>query len=450
MKTNHLSLKNTIYIGLLLFGVFFGAGNVIFPISLGQQSGNLLPLSTAGFLVTSVGFSLLGVLSVNFIKENSVFEIANKVSKPYAYVFTILIFLILGPLFITPRLATTSFDVGIQPLISAGSEKWVLAIFSILFFTLTFVLTLKPAKLMTYVGKYLTPLFLILMGILILFAFMNPMGDLNHTAQPAYQSHTFFTGFLQGYNTMDALGAQLMAFIVIDAIKELGITDSKQIAKELTKSSVIFIILMSVIYILLALMGGLSLGQLAPASNGGIALAQIATHYFGKLGNVLLAAIIIVACLKTAIGLITAFGETMNNLFPKVSYRTFVIIACIAPALFANIGLTNIISYSVPVLMFMFPLALVLIIVALLTPLVGDHNILYQTTTLFVLIPAIMDGLNNLPQFLANETITRIIESYHALIPFSSIGLGWVIPAVVGYIIGMILLKLNPTKKSKA
>ncbi|MEJ6347789.1 branched-chain amino acid transport system II carrier protein [Holzapfeliella sp. He02] len=448
MNSNRLSLKNTIYIGLLLFGIFFGAGNVIFPISMGQQAGFNTPMATAGFLVTSVGFSLLGVLSVTFIKETGLYEIARKVNKPYAYLFTIIVFLILGPLFATPRLATTSFEVGIQPLIGTDLSKPVLAIFSIAFFALTFILALRPAKLMTYIGKYLTPLFLILLGILLLFAFINPMGNLSHGPQATYQSGSFFTGFLEGYNTMDALGAQLMAFIVINAIKELGITEPKQIAKELTKSSVVFIVVMSVIYILLALMGALSLGTLSPAANGGAALAQIATHYLGRLGNVLLAAIIIVACLKTAIGLIMAFGETMNHLFPKVSYQTFIAIACILPALFANIGLTNIIAYSVPALMFIFPLALVLIFVALLTPLVGDHRILYQTTTLFVLIPAIMDGLNNLPKFLRTETITSLVEGYHAIIPFSSIGLGWVVPAIIGYIFGLIILAT--TQKSKA
>lgn len=448
MNSDRLSLKNTIYIGLLLFGIFFGAGNVIFPIFLGQQAASQTPMATLGFLVTSVGFSLLGVLSVTFIKENSIYEIARKVNKPYAYIFTMLVFFILGPLFATPRLATTSFDVGIQPLISPGSEKLVLAIFSILFFALTFVLTLKPAKLMTYIGKYLTPLFLILIAILMIFAFTNPMGNLNQAPQVSYQSGTFFKGFLEGYNTMDALGAQLMAFVVISAIKDLGITEPKQIAKELTKSSIIFIAIMSIIYILLALMGALSLGTLAPGANGGVALAQIATHYLGKVGNVLLAAIIIIACLKTAIGLITAFGEAMNHLFPKISYRTFIAIACILPAIFANIGLTNIIAYSIPALMFVFPLALVLIFVALLTPLVGDHRILYQTTTLFVLIPAIMDGLNNLPEFLITDTIKSMIDFYHAIIPFSSLGLGWVVPAIIGYIIGLFLLAT--TKKSKA
>ncbi|WP_242491616.1 branched-chain amino acid transport system II carrier protein [Holzapfeliella floricola] len=109
--------------------------------------GIYFPYLLLVFLVTSVGFSLLGVLSVNFIKENSVFEIANKVSKPYAYVFTILIFLILGPLFITPRLATTSFDVGIQPLISAGSEKWVLAIFFYSIFHINFCVNFKTCKI---------------------------------------------------------------------------------------------------------------------------------------------------------------------------------------------------------------------------------------------------------------------------------------------------------------
>ncbi|KRK65126.1 branched-chain amino acid transport protein [Companilactobacillus tucceti DSM 20183] len=434
-----LSWRNLMFIGSMLFGLFFGAGNLIFPVFLGQQAGSHVILAIIGFLIAGIGLPLLGVAGMGMTRSENVFELAQKVNRPYAYGFTILLYLTIGPFFATPRLATSSFQMGIAPFIGHGNEKLVLAVFSVIFFLTAWFFARKPSKLMTYVGKWLTPMFLILLGILIVVALIKPMGDLSFQPNKSYVGSPIFSGFTEGYNTMDALASLAFGSIVVDAIKNLGITEPTQIAKDTIKSGVISVILMGAIYSLLALIGTMSLGQFSRAENGGVTLAQIFNYYFGSFGSILLALIVIIACLKTAIGLISAFGESINNMFPKLSYKLLIIFASVIPCIFANVGLTNIIKYSTPVLMFIYPLAIVLILLAVLSPILGDSRWIYGMTTLFTIVPAIISGAVSMPK---NLQISFLISANDYL-PLSSMGLSWIVPAAIGLMIGYLIEKLN-------
>ena len=204
---------------------------------------------------------------------------------------------------------------------------------------------------------------------------------------------------------------------------------------------------MGVIYTLLALMGTMSLGRFKVSENGGIALAQIAQHYLGDYGIIILSLIIIVACLKTAIGLITAFSETFTELFPKSNYLWLATGVSILACIFANVGLTKIIMYSTPVLMFIYPLAITLILLALLSPLFKHSKIVYRFTTLFTMVAAFVDGVKASPEFFVNtkfaQTIIGFGENY---LPFFNIGMGWIVPAFFGFIIGIIVYFMTAKK----
>lgn len=437
-----LSWRDLLFIGSMLFGLFFGAGNLIFPVFLGQQAGNKVILAVIGFLIAGIGLPLLGVAGMGMTRSDNVFELAKKVNRPYAYGFTILLYLTIGPFFATPRLATSSFQMGIVPFISDGNEKLVLIIFSVIFFLVAWFFARKPSKLMTYVGKWLTPMFLVLLGILIIVALVKPMGSFSFAANKAYVKNPIFSGFTEGYNTMDALASLAFGTIVVEAIKNLGITEPTQIAKDTIKSGIISVVLMGAIYSLLAFIGTMSLGQFARAENGGITLAQIFNYYFGSFGSVLLALIVIIACLKTAIGLISAFGESMHDMFPRISYKILIIFASIVPCIFANVGLTNIIKYSTPVLMFIYPLAIVLILLAVLSPILGDSRWIYGMTTLFTLIPAALSGAVSMPK---NLQVAGFIKMNNYL-PLSNMGLSWIVPAAIGLTLGYCIVHFKKVK----
>lgn len=435
-----LSLKQYLYVGSMLFGLFFGAGNLIFPVNMGQLAGSNIFQANLGFLVTGIGLPFLGVIAMGVSQSAGVLDLAAKVGKKYSYIFTFIIYMVIGPFFALPRLATTSFEIGVAPFVQGENQGNTLAFFCILFFLLTWNFSRKPTKILDYVGKFLNPVFLILLSILLIYGFFHPLGSIaTAVVQPAYKLTPFIKGFTEGYNTLDALASLAFGIIIVTTIRSMGVASPNQIAKDTVKSGAISIILMGIIYSSLSYLGVMSLGEFSVSENGGIALAQIANHYFGTSGSILLAAIVILACLKTSIGLVTAFSETFVELFPKRSYQFFIIIASVLPCVFANVGLTKIIEISLPVLMFIYPLAMTLILLSISSPLFKERKIVYQTTTAFTAISAIFDALAASPSGISDhliiESLLNFVEKY---LPFFSIGMGWIIPSLFGFLFGIL------------
>lgn len=435
-----LRIQDYLYVGSMLFGLFFGAGNLIFPVHMGQEAGSNVALANLGFLVTGIGLPFLGVIAFGLSQSTGVFELASRINRRYAIIFTVLLYLVIGPFFALPRLATTSFEIGLVPFVSQDLQAPLLAVFSLLFFGAAWWFSRKPSKILDYVGKFLNPLFLVLLGLLLVFAFTQPMGTIQEApVSPLYQEHAFFTGFTNGYNTLDALASLAFGIIIVTAIRNMGITKPSEIAKDTILSGSISIFLMGIIYTLLSYMGAMSLGKFAISANGGIALVQVANHYLGRSGSLLLALIVILACLKTAIGLITAFAETFAELFPARSYLFFSAVASILPAIFANIGLTKIIEFSTPVLMFVYPLAITLILLAIISPLFQHRASVYRMTTYFTLVAAVIDGLNACPALIRDTAVVQqLLKFAEQYLPFFKIGMGWLAPAIIGFIIGLV------------
>lgn len=439
MKT--LQKKDYLTIGSMLFGIMFGAGNLIFPVHMGQEAGSQLWPATLGFLVSAIGLPFLAIVAMGLSESKSVYQLASKAGKGYGKLFTVLLYLVIGPFFAIPRLATTSFQIGLVPFVPEGQQTLALAIYSVFFFALAWALSHNASKLLGYVGKILNPIFLVVLGLLLAFAVFSPMGNSGAgLVQEAYATNAFAKGVLEGYNTLDVLAALAYAILVISALKSLGVTEPRQMAKDMVKSGSISMVIMAVIYALLTYAGATSLGQFELSDNGGIALAQIAGHYLGAAGNVLLALIVFFGCFKTAVGLLTAFAETFSKLFPSVSYKTFLAVAAIFPALFANVGLTNIIAYSIPVLMFIYPLAIVLVLLGLFDKLLAGRQGVYFWVTAFTLVPATLDGLAASP-WASLPAVANLVAFGHGLLPFSSIGMGWILPAAMGLVVGLVLTK---------
>lgn len=434
-----LSLKDYLYLGSMLFGLFFGAGNLIFPVHMGQEAGANVWPAIIGFLITGIGLPFLGIIAIGISGENGLFDLASRVHKGYGYFFTVALYLVIGPFFAMPRLAATSFEIGLTPFVAENQKTLFLAIFSILFFALSWWFSRNPSKLLDYVGKFLNPLFLALLAILIVMSFVKPMANIHDiTVLGKYRDHAFFTGFQNGYNTLDVLASLAFGIIVVNTLKNKGVTKKSTITADTFKSGAVSVLLMGIIYSFLSLMGTMSMGKFDLSENGGIALAQIAHYYLGTGGSIILALIVVVACLKTTIGLTTAFSETFAELFPGLSYSTLIAGVSIIPCIIANVGLTSIISYSTPVLMFLYPLAIILVLLGVSGPLFKNNPIVYQTVTIFTIIPALIDGLQSSPAWIQNASITqKIIEFAKNTLPFFEIGMGWIVPAVFGLVLGL-------------
>ena len=437
-----LTVQEYVVVASMLFGLFFGAGNLIFPVHMGQMAGSQLVPATLGFLITGVGLPLLSVAALGISKSEGLFDLSSKVSRPYAYFFTCLLYLTIGPFFAIPRCATTAFTVGIEQAVPQAAERlrlWLL-VFSAVFFAAALLFSLFPGKILTWVGKILNPFFLLFLGILIIVALVKPSAAISAVApEGAYASQAFSTGFLEGYNTMDVLAGLAFGIIVVQVIRELGVTDADAVASSTVKAGVFSSLLMALIYLAVTVVGAQSRGLFATSENGGIALAQIARHYLGSAGLVILAATVTLACLKTSVGLITSCAETFCGMFPKgPGYRAWAVLFTLISFALSNFGLSTIISYSVPVLMFLYPLAIALVLLALFGRFYRHDRAVYISVIVCTLLAALYDLICALPEGLYDALHADAVQAFGLrVLPFAGAGLGWICPLALGFVIGL-------------
>lgn len=367
MMKKKLSFRQTILVASTLFGMFFGAGNLIFPVHLGQMAGRNVWGAVLGFIVTAVSIPILGVAAIGLTRSDDMRSVSSRVSRRYGYVFTCALYLTIGPFFAIPRCATTSFTVGVSPLLGSGSQALGQLIFTLLFFGAVLFFSLRPSGIMTWIGRIINPVFLIFLSILVCKALAAPGAAVASVAPiEIYESGAFFNGFIEGYGTMDAIAGLAFGVVVIDVIRSLGVTDPSDIARETVRSGGFTALLMTLIYILTILMGAQSRGLFDISENGGVALAQLSGHYLGNVGSIVLALTITFACLKTAIGLVTSCASIFVRMFPRtLRYNGWAILFTVFSACVSNVGLTALIRYSLPTLMLLYPLCITLILLAL-------------------------------------------------------------------------------------
>ena len=437
-----LTFKEILAVSSMLFGMFFGAGNLIFPASMGQLAGRNLWLASVGFLITGVGLPLLGVAALGVSREEGLLELSSRVGKGYGLFFTCLLYLTIGPFFAIPRCATVSYTVGIQRMLPQTGQTAALAVFSLVFFGAVLFFSLRPGEILTWIGKVLNPLFLCFLAVLILRALTAPLGavaDIEPTG--SYAAAPLSTGLLEGYNTMDALAGLAFGIIVVHAIRSLGVEEHGEVAKSTVFAGLFSSLLMALIYLMVTVVGAQSRGQFEASSNGGEALAQIAEYYFGPAGALILAATVTIACLKTAVGLVTSCGETFVKIFPGgPSYRAWAVTFSVVSFLIANLGLNAILDYSTPVLMFLYPLSIVLILLTLGGSLFGNHRTVLRWTIGCTMVAAVFDLLRTLPtQAQAALHLEPVVALAETWLPLCKQGFGWVCTAALGLVIGLVL-----------
>ena len=445
-----LTFKEYILVASMLFGMFFGAGNLIFPVFMGQNAGAASWPAIIGFCLTGVGLPLLGVVAMGMSRSENLLEMSGLVGRGYGYFFTTLLYLCIGPLFAIPRTATVSFSVGVMPMIDPEKSSLILLIFTAIFFAIVLFFSLRPSGILTWVGKLLNPIFLVFLAILAVTALINPMASMYDSAPMGnYETMSFFQGFLDGYNTMDALASLAFGIILITTIRDLGVKDSKAISLDTVKSGLLSMLLMAAIYCMLTIIGAQSRAVLGISADGGEALFYIGSHYFGKFGGVLLGITVTVACLKTAIGLITACSETFSSMFSKgKGYKIYAIVFTVFSFAISNVGLSKIIEFSLPVLMFLYPLTITLMLLGTTGRLFRFDRKVFVAVTVPTAVAAIFDFIKTLPdgikELIHADAILGPVEEY---LPFFKLGLGWVIPAVIGLIVGLVLHFAMPKKK---
>jgi LIVCS family branched-chain amino acid:cation transporter len=434
---NSLPFSKYFVIGVMLFALFFGAGNLIFPASLGQNAGSNVWMAVLGFLITGIGLPFLGILAMGVSGSKNLQELAGRVHPIYGIVFTSLLYLTIGPFFAAPRTGAVAYDIGIAPFVGEGLGQAGLFAFTLVFFAVTLWFSLNPAKIVDNVGKILSPGIIILLFVLMIMVIVKPMGSIQ-APQEAYANGAFVKGFIEGYNTMDALASLVFGIIVINSIRSMGVTSNRGVLVASAKSGVVATAFLGIIYVGVAYLGASSTEKFGLLDTGGAILEKTADYYMGTTGTVMLSVIIILACLTTSIGLITACGEYFNTLFPKVSYKVWVVFFSLLSFVIANFGLANIINYSIPVLMFLYPLAVALMLLTFVSKLFNHSQMVYVVTIAVTFLISIIDGLKTFCGLIGIEYpgwMASIVSFYEKTLPLYNHGLGWLIPAVVAVVI---------------
>ncbi len=423
-----LEKDKTLFVGFMLFSMFFGAGNLIFPPFLGQNAGNQTLLSVIGFIITAVLLPVLAVIVV--VQTGDMDRLTGRVGKKFAVVFTVLLYLAIGPGLAIPRAASVPFEMSIAPYLPQGTNMTVwMIVYSVAFFLLAAWLSLNPNKLVDRLGTVLTPL-LIVMLVFLFGAFLLNGEKAVAAAQPAYESAPFFTGFCEGYLTMDAIAGLVFASVVVKSFANLGITDKKESLKYSATAGVLAGVILAVIYLMLTYMGMQSSGVYEIGANGAVALRQIVYQLFGEFGAVILAAIFALACLTTCVGLITSVSQYFSGL-TGATYKSMVWIITAFSIVVCNYGLTTILNISVPILNAIYPSVSVIIIMGLFGEKIKNPFI-YPVTIGATAVISVIYALEGIVPLGAISTIC-------SKLPLYSIGFGWLGVTIVAFIVSLVL-----------
>jgi branched-chain amino acid:cation transporter, LIVCS family len=416
--------NDVLVVGVALFAMFFGAGNLIFPPFLGLLAGTAWAAALAGFLVTGIGMPLLGIMA-SARAGGSVEHLGRRVDPRFAKVLSVVIILAIGPLLAIPRTCATTFELGVRPAFPGFSP----AIFSMIFFGITLAFVLKRAAVVDKIGKVLTPILAVTLAWIILKGLFTPIGPLldSDFANP------FGSGFREGYQTMDAMASVVFAEIIIAALVFKGYAKTVDQVKLTSAAGIIAATGLGLVYGGLMYLGATAASHFPPDVERTTLLIGITQMLLGDAGKLALGLAVGLACLTTSIGLTATVGDYFSGLSKgRVGYKTICIATAVFSGVFATVGVTTIVTLAVPLLVMLYPVVIVLVLLTMVPPL-SRHRAVYAGAVAGAISTSVFDALTaaGLAIVPANDVI--------ALIPFAGAGFPWVVPAVIGGVIGAVM-----------
>lgn len=417
-------------VGLMLFSMFFGAGNLIFPPMLGVESGENFAPAIIGFILTGVALPTVTIIAVA-VSGSGVRELASRAGWLFGLVFSIVAYLSIGSLYAMPRAAAIGYELGIESTFGLSGNGWRL-LSTAIFFAVAFAIVLFPGKVADTLGKFLTPILLILIAILAIVAIIKlNSGPIEATAD--YADSPLTGGILQGYFTMDSIAAMAFAIIVVTSFSAHGVKDHKKVVKYSSASAVLAGGFLLAVYLALGIMGT-KMPDKASYADGAALLSRASELTLGSLGNTVFSGVVLLACLTTAIGLIAASASFFHELVPAISYRWWSVAFTLVGFTVANLGLEKILSFSGPVIGLIYPPAIALIAVTFIHMLVGklDIPITYRVAVGVALVFSTIDLLTQL----LGAKMDGVNEAL-SFIPLFDQGLGWVIPTAIGIVVAL-------------
>ncbi|GAA0739336.1 branched-chain amino acid transport system II carrier protein [Clostridium oceanicum] len=424
--------KDYVIIGFALFAMFFGAGNLIFPPYLGKMAGSKVFPAMLGFLISGVGLPLAGIIAC--AKINGTFtDIAGRVGKKFAIFANTAIIICIGPMLAVPRTAATTHELAIQPNLPNVSP----VITVVIFFVIALSFVLRPSRIVDYIGKFLTPALLILLCIIIVKGIISPLGPIIHTNIEG----AFSKSLLEGYQTMDGMGSAVMATIVIMDVRSRGYKSNKAVVKVASKAAIIAALGLGLVYGGLMFLGSQTAAILPKDMPRTALVIEIVRRDLGNIGPIILGIAVGLACLTTAIALITTAANYFSDLSEgKVSYNAVAIIVTVISAVFGTFGVEKIIQIAVPILQILYPISIILVVITLAGKVVKSNKVV-RVTIYATLIVSILDTINSISSG-SIEFIKSIIE----FMPLASSGFSWLVPSVIVFLISSIIYRKDVTE----
>lgn len=431
---NEIRMKDLFVIGFALFAMFFGAGNLIFPPYLGLISGPQWWVGFLGFTITDAGLGLLAIIVLSKYDGN-LNVLASRVNKTFAIIISTAIILCIGPFLATPRTAATTYEIGIVPIFGESVNRYL---FSVIFFVLVCLLTIRPNKVVDIVGKFLTPALIICIGILIFKGIFSPIGEVSNKT---LIDNVLEKGITDGYQTMDAIAGCMFALVVLNAVKGMNYSSEKLEIKATILSGVIAALCLAFIYGGLVYIGAQtsSLGAYNIDTDNTVLLVEVTDRVLGGIGVYILAIVAGLACLTTAIGLVSAAGNFFDDLTKgKASYEVVVIICSVVSCAISMLGVGKIIKISAPILETLYPCAMTIVLIGLFNEKIKD-DLIYK-------IPAIISLVFGFLFVLGGNGLLGNFGATLYAFPLAKYGLGWVVPMLLGLVLAIVIASMRKTK----
>jgi branched-chain amino acid:cation transporter, LIVCS family len=426
------------FIGFMLFSMVFGAGNLIFPAYLGHAAGENVWKADMGFIISDAGLSVLAFIAI--AKSGTFDALVNRVNPTFALLFPMAIYLSIGPGLAIPRAASLAYEMGVKPFLpnTIESSPIGLLVYTVVFFSIVFWFAKSPSKLVDRFGKILTPSLLVLIFIVFIKALFTDLPDFKE-ATLTYKENPISQGFLDGYQTMDAICALIYGIVFTNIFRSKKISKQTLQVKYLAIFGLICGVLLTFCYLVIAYIGA-SAQVTGNVDNGAIVLSTVLHQLFGTSGTIVLGLIFTLACLSVCIGLITSCAQYFSSVFPKLSYIKWAILLCLVSGFVANLGLSQILKVSVPVLDLLYPMAITLIILGLL-----HDRLPFKQRPVYVMTIGLV-GLFSLMEIINSTFLNGSFSELLSTVPLQNKGFGWVIPGLLGFIIGSIFEKVKFNK----
>jgi len=424
-------LKDIIVVGVALFAMFFGAGNLIFPPQLGVVSGTSWLQAIMGFFTSDVSLSILAIIAV--AKSGGSFHcFASKVGSKFSLVLGIILMLILGPLLALPRTGAVSFEMGVIPLFPSIPQY----AFTLIYFGTALLFVFNPKGVIDKVASFLTPVLFIALVSLIITNMLMPDAQM-----PATKISNVYTyAYLEGYQTLDALGIVIFSGIILMALKEKGYTNSSTQIKMMIQAGLLAFAILGFVYGGLIYLGANGASGIPEGLSRTESFMALVDRMFGQYGVWMVAITVIFACFTTTVGLTTAAGEYFSEITNnKLSYRFNIITITLVSFLVANLGVEQIVLFSGPILNIVYPVVLVLIVLNLFDKYIPSKQIYIGVVSGTLIFSITMFICNSFESLSAGK-------NWLLSFPMTTYEMGWLLPAIIGGITMSLFYKVKTVR----